>query len=127
MVVGAVVYYTLRLRGSGKIRTVNVKVYSDPAATIEVSAVDWGEISPGGQSRIQLYVKNTGNVVANLTLTAENWAPSSAANYMTLSWDYNGQALQLNEVRPVLFTLSVASNITGITDFSVDLVITAAG
>ena len=127
VVVGAVVYYTLQLRGSGRIKTVGLKVYSDPGATLEVSAVDWGDIAPGGVSQVLLYLKSTSTVPTNLTLTTQNYDPSTAQNYMTLTWDYDGSTLQPGEIRAVRFTLAVAEAITGIVEFAFDIVITAAG
>jgi len=127
VVVGVVVYYSLRLHGAGRIKTLGLKAYSDPGATLEVSAVDWGEISPGGSSQVLLYLKCTSTVPSNLTLTTQNWDPIGSRNYLTLTWDYDGSKLAPGEVRAVRFTLHVAEAITGIVDFSFDVVITAAG
>lgn len=127
VVVGSVVYYALRIRGVGHIKLVGVKAFSDPGATLEVSAVDWGDISPGSYGQVLLYLKSTSTVPANWTLTTENWDPSAAKNFMALSWDYDGSKLQPGEIRAVRFTLTVMLSITGVTDFSFDVVITASG
>jgi len=60
-------------------------------------------------------------------MTTSNWNPSSASSYMTLSWNYGGQTLAVNEVKQVKFTLAVSSSITGITSFSFDITIAANG
>jgi len=127
VVVGAVVYYSLRLHGHGTIKLVGLKAYSDPAATLEVSAVDWGLIPPGGVSQVLLYLKSTSTTPANWTLTTENWDPSAAQNFMVLTWDYDGGTLQPGEIRAVRFTLQVSVNISAIVDFALDIVVTAAG
>lgn len=125
--VGAVVYYQLRIRGGGTIKVVGLTAFSDPGATLEVSAVDWGMISPGGISQITLYLKSTSNVPGNLTLETENWEPARAAQYMTLEWDYDGTIMLPGEIRGVLFTLRVSDQITNVTEFSFDMVLIIGG
>ena len=86
-----------------------------------------GVIGPGEAKEVTLYLKNTGNVPVNLTLSTENWSPAVAADYMTLTWDYDGTPVVAGAVRRVIITLSVATNITGVAEFSFDILITAAG
>jgi hypothetical protein len=123
----AVMYYSLRIRGSGRIVTVGIEAYADAGATQPVSAIDWGKISPGGAAAATIYLKSTSSVPVTLSLAAENWSPAAAANYITPDWTYDGSALQPGEVRPVEIGLRVSESITGITNFEVDLVITASG
>lgn len=54
-----------------------------------------------------------------------NWNPKAASRYITLSWDYGGQSISPNNVVPVVLTLSVSKDISGITNFSFDIIITA--
>jgi len=54
-----------------------------------------------------------------------NWSPSNASDYMSLSWDYGGQSIDVDEVVQVTFTLSVDASIEGITNFSFDITIAA--
>jgi len=58
-------------------------------------------------------------------MISENWVPVEAEAHITLSWDYAGQTISSNEVLPVTFTLTVASDISGIGAFVFDIVITA--
>ena len=127
LVTAAIVYYSLRLRGHGIIKTVGIEAYADAECTKICSEVDWGYIGPGESKAVALYLKNTGNVPVNLTLTTENWVPAAAAGYLTLSWDHNGTFVGAGAVRQVTITLSVATDITGIVEFAFDIVITAAG
>ena len=127
VVVASLVVYVLRVRGTGRIKVVGLKAYADPEATKEVSAIDWGTIPAGGISQTMLYLKSTSTVPSNLTLTTENWDPSVAEQFMTLTWDYDGTPLQPAEIRAVTFTLRVSEDVVGITEFAFDLVITAAG
>jgi hypothetical protein len=54
-----------------------------------------------------------------------NWSPLNASDYLSLSWDYGGQSIDVDEVVQVTFTLSVDAGIEGITSFSFDITIAA--
>ena len=127
VVVGVIIYYRLRITGTGRITVIGLEAYADAECTKQVSAINWGEISPSGYSQATLYLKSTSNKPVNLTLTTENWSPSVAEQYLTLTWNYAGDVLQPSEVRAVIFTLSVSADVTGVTDFSHDMILTAAG
>ena len=127
VVVAATVYYVLIIRGTGMIKTVGVQAYADPELTKEVSAINWGTISPGGYSQTLLYLKITSNVPSNLTLSTARWSPPSVENYLTLTWDYDGTTLNPGQIIAVRLTLTIADAVTGITNFSFDMLITAAG
>ena len=127
IVVGAIVYFALRVRGSGRIKLVGIKAFSDPAATLEISAIDWGEISPGGYAYTTIYLKSTSTVPSNLTMHTEAWDPLEAETFIHLTWDYDGRDLSPGEIIGVTLTLSVDDAITGIIEFAFDIVITAAG
>ena len=118
---------TTTIGSHGSVKAIGVRVYWDSSCTNEVSSIDWGVIEPGSYTNVTVYVKNTGNSDATLTLSTENWSPSNASNYMTLTWNYDGQSIEPNDVIQVELTLAVASNITGITDFSFDIVIIGSG
>jgi len=116
---------SVRLPTSGGITSVNLAVYWDSACTNPVTSIDWGTISPGGNKSLDVYIKNTGNIPITLSLAAENWSPSNAASYLTLTWDYvNGTVIQAGGVKKVTLTLTVSNSIQGITSFSFDIVIT---
>ena len=129
VVVAAVIVvavYTLRIRGSGRIVSVGLEAYSDSGAALPVSSVEWGDISPGGSSSATLYFKSISSNPVSLSLAIEGWNPATAADYMTVTWDYNGVQLQPGEVREVKFNLLVSGEISGVSGFSFDLVITAS-
>jgi hypothetical protein len=65
--------------------------------------------------------------VTTLSKVAQNWNPSSASSYMTLNWNYAGQTLSVNQALQVRLTLVVSSTVSGITNFSFDIIITATG
>jgi hypothetical protein len=115
------------ITNAGSVKTIGVGVYWDQAMTNPVSSISWGSIEPGSNVNKTVYIRNEGNAPATLSMTTSNWNPSSASSYMTLSWNYGGQTLAVNEVRQVIFTLAVSSSVTGVTSFSFDITIAANG
>lgn len=115
------------ISNAGSVKAIGVGVYWDQACSNPVSSISWGTMDPGSSVNKTVYIKNTGNNAAVLSLATSNWSPSNASSYMNLSWDYNGQPVNANAVVQVKLTLSVQSNISGITNFSFDITIVATG
>jgi len=107
--------------------TVKIGVYWDIECTSEVISVDVGDIEVGSTDTKTVYVRNEGDTAVTLSMGTENWSPPEASGYITLSWDYGGQSISPGDVVPVVLTLSVSEDISGITSFSFDLVITGSG
>jgi hypothetical protein len=110
-------------RGSAK--AIGFGVYWDSACTNRTSSISWGLLEPGSNQTVTVYVRNEGNAVVALTEAVQNWNPSTASSYMTLNWNYAGQALRLNQVLQVKLTLAVSSAISGITSFTFNIKIPA--
>lgn len=114
-----------RVPNSGNVKTVGVGVYWDNACTNNVTSIDWGFLEPGATVNKTVYIKNEGNTPMVLNMTTDNWNPASASENITLSWNREGYVL--NTTAPVvqaILTLSVSSNISGVTSFSFDIIIT---
>jgi hypothetical protein len=127
IVVGAVVYYALKIHGSGQILAIGLEAYADAGLTQKVDAITWGVISPGGYAQATIYLRSNSTGPSTWTLSTQNWQPPNAENYMILSWNYDGSVVQPGESRAVTLTLAVAPEITGVTSFEFDTVITASG
>ena len=112
---------------TGTVSTVNVGVYLDSACTQLLTSIDWGSVAPGGSSARTVYVKNTGTTQISLSMTKSNWNPVSANGPITVTWNREGTALTVNQVTTATLTVGVSSGISGITTFSVDIVITGTG
>jgi hypothetical protein len=112
---------------SGTITAVNVGVYSDSSCTQTLTSIDWGTISPGGSVTTTIYVKNTGNAPITLSMTKTNWNPASADGPITLTWNRENAVLSVGQSTAATLTLSVSYSISGITTFSVNIVITGTG
>ncbi len=123
----AAVYYTLRLRGSGTIRTIGLEIYGDPDGSLVVTSLEWGTLDPGAVLHRTLYFKSTSSISATMTMHIENWSPAAVADFITLSWNYDGSPLSPGEIRPVILTLALSSSVLGISNFSFDYVFVAGG
>lgn len=129
-VLGPVVSAALRNRtisNTGSVQAIGVGVYWDQSCTDTVTSIDWGVLEPGMNVNRTVYIRNEGNVVANLSMATSNWNPADSANYITLVWDYGDETLNVGEIIPVQLTLSVSFDIVGITSFSFDITISASG
>jgi len=112
---------------NGSVKGVGVGIYLDSVCTSPVSSISWGTLDPGSNVNKTIYIRNEGNTAATLSIATSNWNPTSASSYMTLTWNYGGQSLSVNQVVQVKLTLSLSSSVTGITNFSFDITITASG
>ena len=127
MTTAGLITVTKSIPTSGTINTVNVGVYSDSACTQQLTSITWGAVSPGGSAAKTVYVKNTGTNQITLSMTKQNWTPTNANGPITITWNKESTTLSANEVATASLILSVSSSISGITTFSVDVVITGTG
>lgn len=118
---------TRTISNAGSVKGVGVGIYWNSACTNQTSSINWGLLESGSDKTVTVYIRNEGNAPATLSKTTQNWNPSTASSYMTLNWNYAGQTLSVNQVLQVKLTLVVSSTISGITNFSFDTTITAAG
>jgi len=96
--------------------------------------IDWSSMAPGEERNSSLiYFRNEGDLPFTMSFSTANWVfldssnNSLSQNYSSnfaLRWNYDNSPLALNEVRPVVFTLAVSSNIKDVVDFSFDIVVT---
>ena len=104
---------------------IGVGIYWDQGCTNKTLTLDWGQLAPGSNNILTVYAKNEGNSAIYLWMATSNWVPSVASSYMNLSWNYQGQILNTNQIIPLELTLAVSQNISGITHFSFDTTITS--
>jgi len=112
---------------SGTVEAINVEVYWDSQCTQAVSEVDWGLHEPGTSVDKTIYVKNTGTAPMTLGLSYSGWVPAEAGNYISLAWDVEGAQVDSGGVVQAVLTLSVSGAISGITDFSFNIIIEGTG
>ena len=109
---------------ANSVRGIGVGIYWDQECTNRTLSLDWGLIEPGSNSTVMIYVRNEAESAVSLWMATSNWTPLAALSYMTLIWTYSGRILSADEVIPMKLILDVSPAISGITDFSFDIVIT---
>ena len=121
-------FFQVRITATGTVKGIGVEVFADYELTKKIDAVNWGEISPGGSSQVTFWILSTSTTDVTLDLITENWKPSHAESYISVTWDWsNSVPLAPNEKRASILTLTVSSEVQGITDFSFDIVVSATG
>jgi hypothetical protein len=108
----------------GNLNGIGVGVYWDSSCTNNVSTIDWGYLDPGAAKDVTIYIKNEGTVPMTLAMTTDEWNPTSAASYLTVSWNREGSQVNPGSVLATVLTLSVSSSISDIQSFSFDITIT---
>ena len=109
----------------GTLKAIGIGVYWSEDLTSSVSKIDWGFLTPGSQRSFEIYIYNEGIVPLTLSISASNWKPSNAANYLALTWNSDSHAISAGSTAKVTLTLTVSQGITGINSFNFD--ITAVG
>jgi hypothetical protein len=121
----AVLQFVYRITSTGTVQTIGVQIKDDNGNLI--TAIDWGTLTPGATKDFHVFAINNGTVPITLTLTTENWSPTNAQNHISLTWDYLGGTINPGASLPIILTLTVNADISGISSFSFGIVITAQG
>lgn len=117
----AIYQWAHQVRNVGIVRVIGVELYRDEALTEILDIIDWGMLDPGENKSVTAWVKNTGNDDQKLIMWTEAWDPVSSSDWIILTWDYAMVWVPVDASIPVVFTLSVDANITGITNFSFEI------
>jgi len=115
------------LTSSGSITSINVAIFSDSACTTPVNALSWGIISPGTSASRTVYVKNTGNSQLTLNMRTDGWVPAGANNSISVTWNKENAQLNADQSTAANLTLTVSPSISGILNFSVNIIISGSG
>ena len=124
--IGSLITQT-KITNTATIKTIGVNVYWDVHRTQPITFIDWGILEPATNKTILIYVKSQSNTPITLTIYTENWKPQNASDYITLTAEPNNSTLQPSEIAQVNLTLTVASNIQGITTFAFDIFLEGTG
>jgi len=115
-----------RVPSSGSVKTLRIAVFQDATCKQNLTSINWGLVEAGGSRQQPIWIKNTGNTPVRLNMTTENWSPSQAKYYITLSWDKEGRVLDAGQVIDATLKLEVSQSVaqTNIMEFSFTIVIT---
>ena len=127
--VGAAVQTSRTVSNVGTVKAVGVGVYWEYGCINQVTSINWTTLEPGQKVNKTVYIKNTSNVPVTLSMTtpSSSWNPPTASNYIKCTWNSEGKSLSANQVTPAVLTLSINATISGITNFSFDIVIIGSG
>jgi len=117
----------LTIPSEARMLAIGVGVYWDITCTGPVIKIDWGSLSPGEIKSVIVYIKNTGNGPMTCSIASDNWNPSGANQYFDLYWDFGMSTLDAGRIRKTMISLHVHSDISGITNFSFNIIITGTG
>lgn len=128
IVVALALYSThKRIAGTGKIKALGIEVYAEPECLTPVTSIDWGLMEPGQSAQKTVYVKNVGNTPITLTMTTQDWNPTIASQYISVTWNLIDAQLPPGDVIQADLALAVDANIQNVTDFSFTIVIQGEG
>ena len=115
------------ISSSGTVKAINVEIYWDQGCSQIVENVDWGLAEPGDTVSKAIYIKNSGNAPLTLGLSYSDWVPTEAGDFITLEWDQEGSTINAGGIQQADLTLTISYDITGVTDFSFNIVIEGNG
>jgi hypothetical protein len=105
------------------VETNGVRTYWDSNCTNPVFSIDWGTLKPGSVKNVTLFFRNEENTPTFLIMATRNWDPAIASEYITLELSYIKSIINAGEIINETLTLSVSPHITGISNFSFDILI----
>jgi hypothetical protein len=110
---------------ASSVNGLGVGIYWDQACTNKTLSFDWGNIEPGSNNSVTIYIMNEVSSPASMSLETTNWTPSASLDVISLNWNYSGQVISSGQVIPIDLTLTVLPDINNITSFSFTTIITA--
>jgi hypothetical protein len=114
------------ISSSGIIVSTNISLWKDANCTQNLTAILWGTLTPNQTTSCACYIRNEGATNAKLNMTSSSWNPSNTSSYMSFSWNREAYVLLPSSSVQAIFTLNIFSNITGITSFSFNIVVTGS-
>lgn len=116
----ALISSTWPIQNFGVSATAGLKLFSSPDGSNQVTEIQWGSVYSGVPTVSQTYyLKNTGNIVQTVTVTAPD------LTYGTLTMNPETTVLSVGEQIPVTFTLTIT--LPENTPFSFGTVLTGTG
>jgi hypothetical protein len=118
----AVTYAILSASGkfgsSGRIIAIGVKV-SAVGSNTDLTNIDWGDLTASATASRQICVINNGIIPTTLSMSAGDWVPLIAQQYLTITWNYaSGTVLQAGASQTVTITINVNQYVTGVNTFT---------
>ncbi len=119
-------FETKTINNQGNVNSIGVGIYWENTCLNEIITIDWGYLEAGSTQTVTVYIRNEGDDTITLNMTHDNWYPSLAASYLSVDWNSEGSQIEPDSILGAIFTLSVSSNTTTISNFSFDITITGS-
>lgn len=113
--------YVTPIHNIGNVRVIGVDIFADAELTTDLTQMAWGTLDPGESRTFNAWIQNTGNAAQKLVMWTESWNPKIAFDHISLTWDYADSWIPVNGSIPVVFTLTLDADISGVTSFSFDV------
>jgi len=99
-------------------------VYPNELSVDKITSINWGTLTPDSIQNTTIYIKNTGDKALTLTMTATNWNPSNASDYLSFAWDGDHELAPYAK-NPYILYLTVYENVIESTlgNFNFDIII----
>ena len=118
----ALLILQISLRGIGKVKTSELKAFSDPECTQPLTEINWGIFYEDDMKMITIYLLKDSPKNISLVGYANNWSPPEAKNVITWSWDGDGKIItDKNPFKVIFIVTSSVTEPIGFTDFSFDV------
>ena len=115
------------IHSTGRVKTIDIEAYDDPALTIPLVEIDWGIMEPDETKSYTFYVYNSGNFPVTLDMWTDTWTPNGTDTFMDFTWNYQEETILSGDSLELQFTLYIHSDIDGIDAFSFDITIEGLG
>jgi hypothetical protein len=90
-----------KIGSSGRIVAIGVKVTA-VGSNVDLTNIDWGDLTAGATATRQISVINNGTIPTKLSMSAGDWVPLIAQQYLTITWDYaSGTILQAGATQTI--------------------------
>ena len=103
----------------------SIDLYWDPSCMNIVQSIDWGTLVAGEIKNVTVYVRNEGASNTVLALSISGWNPLQAQSYLDIDWNYSGTPVTPGQTLPITLMLNVNYDISGITDFGVNVTVSS--
>jgi hypothetical protein len=91
----------------------------DSGSNQDPTNIDWGDLTAGSTATRQIYVINNGTIPTTLSISAGDWVPLIAQQYLTITWNYaSGTMLQPGASQSITITINVNQYVTGVNTFT---------
>lgn len=125
LVAALILSQSTQIQNTGTINTLGFTLWADQGRTSQLVSISWGTLNPGDTKAVNAWAQNTQNVNFTLGFQTYNWTPTGAQQYLIFGWNYTGQKILPGQIVPIQMTLQVLADITGITNFSFTINMTA--